>query len=395
MSFVLSKFVGDNFQSLKNNNEYSVGVFRENDSTSLVQITSTFDTRTADDLRRNDNMASEFNGTIFRVSNNIVQSKLDEVRARSPVNESSESQSVKLVCRGIPKTVNYNETLETLDIKNVKACYDGTTMRLWWNSVKGKWELSTTRRIHANKSFWGSNKSFERLFNESVQLDYNSLSTNCDYTFVLLHPENCVVIQNNSDPTVIHISTFDHLLDSEVDFNVKTLNNETVLKAQVCEGTTTWDDVKTALFKLNRNLRGLIVQVMVGEKMYNVKCETEFYKELVETRGNTPTILERYIQLKHENPAFVPFLTSYYPQSLSSITEFESRLMNFVHYLQKTYYNVFVKHRLDLNRVDEKYHKTLKCLHYYYKHNKTPTTLNQVKNYLESLNSRVLLSVLY
>lgn len=396
MSLNMAEFVGKNLRSLRSNEDYSVGVFRENDKTSLVQVSTKLDFDNVKIENMTDDLVKSlhFNGTIYRVPNSCVEDTVSE--------EKEEEVVVEEMCHSIPKSVRFNEDLKNLTMGQVEECYDGTLMRLWWNNLRGKWQLSTTRRMNAFKSYWGSRKSFGRLFNETVKLDYNSLSTENDYTFVLVHPENRIVL-HYSTPMVLHVSTFSHKENKEIESEVRCMDSTLVEKPKSFPEISSWDDllkqVNSFVF-----LRGLIVKTRYvcddkSEMILRVKLDRDQYTDQALVRGNTRSLLERYVQVRNDTNLLRTFL-EYYPENDPEFCKFETDLMELASEIHNTYFMVHVDRSQSIKNVHTKYQKTLYDLHQKFlshkaQNQKVVTTLPSVRDYLSSRSPVVLLSLLY
>lgn len=118
-------------------------------------------------------------------------------------------------------------TMEESSLKNVvvEEMVDGTVIKIfYWN---GTWIVSTNKKLNSKFAYWQSNRSFYDLFCDaiphyprSIQDVFNSdLDKCCTYTFILLHPENRLVIHYNK-PTVVHVSTRNNVTFEEYECGI-------------------------------------------------------------------------------------------------------------------------------------------------------------------------------
>lgn len=383
----MTSFVQNNLTSILKKESipnFSIGLQNQSETeTVLVQVTGKKEFGSPTNFEPQDLL----NGSVFKVT---------------------EDEKVEMICSSIPKSFLYNESdsgsFKHLEIDSVEECFDGTLVRMWWNPVRKNWQLSTTRRLNAFSSFWASKKSFGTLFVETISIDNDSLDKSVDYTFVLVHPENKIVL-DHAKPRVFHISSYSHTLGEEVDLEVKCVDGSVVSKPKVFDEFTTWEGVQDSVEDFTY-LRGLIVKSNYtfenGEKVVlRVRVDRSLYKDTSEVRGNTKTLLERYIQIRND-PIKVKTFLEYFPNSSNEICDFEIGFMRICSYLHQSYYSVFVNKRnpVQLENIPKKYHTTLKCLHYLYKQNKQTnknysTTVMEVRDYISNADFDLINRLVY
>lgn len=175
-------------------------------------------------------------------------------------------------------------------------CEEGTVIRLFY--YNDKWYCSTHHRIDAFSSYWGSNKSWGRIFGEcvafalglevavmqAIKVLTDNLPTDYTHSFVVAnHKESHIVCKTNT-PKLLYVGSFSQEQDTMLDINIP--SSEYTQMSRV---------------DLRMNLNSLDVKqnpgylVKVDGKQY--KCLSDRYKLISDIRGTAPSIGLRYIEL--------------------------------------------------------------------------------------------------
>lgn len=290
-------------------------------------------------------------------------------------------------------SMNFNEY-------RIEKCYDGSLVRLF--NYNGEWRLSTTRCIDARKSFWASKKSFYDLFFETTpNIDLDSLNKNYVYSFVIVHPENRLVVKYETGK-VYHIGTRDNstLLYKEIDEDVfcKTNTTERVLipKPEEIDNITNISQLKEYLEKETTEMRGVILLgPLVGNSYDRIKLDNNTFQKRKKVRGNTTNLRERYIELLN-NPDKLEMLKSEYPEY--SFDKVEKELDKLVANLHFEYFSTYIN-RDSRVKIDPRHRQTLVQLHGVYKNKKSQgleyvTTIESIRSKLFSLPSHIIIWML-
>ena len=267
-------------------------------------------------------------------------------------------------------------------LKDVEDLVDGSFIKLYhWN---GEWQLSTNRCIDAKKSRYNTFRSFYELFMESkemVGLNFDDLSKDFVYGFVLCHPENRIVTTYTT-PTLYHIST--HIQDTMAEVNAdigvprpKRIKFESKEEFQEARKALKW------------NQRGYMVKT-IGSKglVQRTIFEGEAYNKVKALRGSTNQIRWRYFELKREDPQTFRKFLLYYPEYNSIGIEFD-QLCELIHWLYMSFYvNKTTKF------IHPKYWELTTQLHTMYLRNRTPTTIEMVRKMLSNCPLNILVCLL-
>jgi hypothetical protein len=198
--------------------------------------------------------------------------------------------------------------LTSLDVSNwnnikIKKLYDGSRIKLFYHN--DRWIVSTSRCVDANRAFWHSQKSFYDLFMECLGENYSFglLNRNKCYTFIILHPENRIVL-NYTEPKCIHISTYDKTENKEVDDYIY------VPKPEECNFAS-FEELKVAVSNLQFTEPGYM---LVDENYNRIRIISKAYNDVRLLKGNVPDMTKRILQLRKTEPEKIQELLRFYPE---------------------------------------------------------------------------------
>lgn len=247
--------------------------------------------------------------------------------------------------------------------------HEGTLIRMF--NFSGKWFLSTHRKLNAFRSKWSSKESFGNLFKKAIEVDLetfqNTLDKNRQYMFLLRNTlENRIVCMPDSkQPLVYHVGTF---INGTLDlFDNVGLPKPTRLHF------SNLDELVT--YPVNpQKLQGVMC---FGPNGKQLKVYDSVYYELFKVRGNVPSILFRYLQLRMDKD-MVNKLYSLYPEKISMFEEYESTLYKIADFIYKAYVQRYIGH--NFITVPKEEHMVSKACHMWHKSNpkKNQITLNKV-----------------
>ncbi len=223
---------------------------------------------------------------------------------------------------------NYNYQLE--------YCEDGTVMGLYFEDLE--WKTSTNNKKNAKESFYLSNKSFDELFWECFpdKKILESLDKNIIYKFILIHPENRLVICHTQKKLL--------LIEPENCQHFEKVQKITpiLLNPPSLEFLETY---------LQKDKRGILIKIFDNQILINIlKYDFNYYKFIASIRGNNRNIKSRYLQLL-KNPNKLHILMMEYPEYYQIYFEINQQLENLYEYFTILYYSFYmtksVKTRLD------------------------------------------------
>ncbi len=206
------------------------------------------------------------------------------------------------------------------------------------DSSENQWIVSTSRCIDATKAYWNSNKSFYELFIDCIgDYDLNQLDINKCYTFIILHPENRIVL-NYLEPSCIHILTYDKTECKEVDDDIN------LPKPEECNFAS-FEDFINAVTDLDYTEPGYM---LVDENNNRVRVMSRKYEEVRNLKGNIPNMAKRFLQLRKIEPEKIPIFLQYYPE----YTELYNNLERHIIYICNVIFQKYKVRRRQHRRVE-------------------------------------------
>ena len=267
----------------------------------------------------------------------------------------------------------------------MEYCEDGTVIRLY--NYQGTWYTATTRCIDATKSFWSSERTFDSMFWESCRFNekftkemmLESLDVNYTYIFILLHPDNRIVVQHE-EQQVMFIKRINNKTQ-EYDCYIKMYFSSPVNIIAVNDHKVTYDELNIKYY--NSNKRGIIIRLKNEKVVVSYKYDFEKYSQVKNIRGNVPLIRNRYLELL-SNPSELELLEVYYQEHNLLFTMINHNLDNLYKNVHKLYISSHVKHEILITE-HHPYHHILRQLHGIYKKQNVIITLDEVKKKINSL----------
>lgn len=322
------------------------------------------------------------------------------------------SKDCEIVCYGLGTCIDFEDYINGKDVSNeewyAEECIDGTMLKLYY--YDNEWQLSTTRCINAQTSWWSCQKSFDTLFKETVCIDYNRLSKDYVYTFILQHPLNQLTLLVNT-PKVVHVSTRSlidlkeyndvnvYICSSDGEESNNIVSKPNIIENGITKTITEWQN------HLRENPRGNGVRGYIlrkaksdssedgsegedGSSELRLKMDSEIFKDMSKVRGNSQTLLIRYLQLINSDGERQK-LRNYYPMYREQFDMIEANLISISNVIQTEYYHKYIKKEFNRN-FNPRYNQTLKQLHGQYKRTKQTTTTEVVYAKLKTYNYKVL-----
>ena len=268
--------------------------------------------------------------------------------------------------------------------------HEGALIRMF--NHNDKWFLTTHRRLNAFKSKWGSSESYGSLFKKALkaQIDSNTalrdampdngenyydnfqsmLDPTKQYTFIVKNScENRLVCKGAVEPTMFHVGTFSHgVLDLDDDISVYKpqefrFGNTNELRALV-EST---DPSKTP---------GIII---FSSSQSQLKVSSDMYLNLVNVRGNQPSVKFRYLQIRM-NRIDNDTLRTLYPELIDSFDQYEQILLRACDQIHTSYMNRFI-HKQH-TRVSQAEYAIVRIAHEWFKQGREEGSNRRVTKYV-------------
>lgn len=264
-------------------------------------------------------------------------------------------------------------------------CEDGTLIRLY--NYDNNWRTATSRCIDGKRSYyWSSKQSYDDMFWELFPIELlNELDNKCTYLFILLHQDNKYIVKHKENKLVyiscISNETFKEDNNFPKQFDIPSIKSYEKL---------TYDQYQYFKVYGTDDKRGVIVHHYETNtdtwRMY--KRDFENFKMIQMIRGNNRDIKMRILEIQNDKNMIEQF-TKIYPEHNFTV----AMVLHSLGKLSRSIYNLYVNsHILQKIQVkqDNVYYRILKQLHAQYKSTKTPITLKDVENKLNSYHPYIL-----
>lgn len=272
----------------------------------------------------------------------------------------------------------------------LEYCEDGSVMTLYFDKTQDKWKTSTTNKKDASKSFYFSKKSFDELFWEAFPKEaMTSLDTSQEYKFILLHPENRLVVKHQRPELVFIAGAAGGGVGTEA---VDEGGEAACGFANYFRGPYKIFPVLSSPPSLqflesfyNPYHRGILLKIVdnTTNEVSVYKYDFYYYQFMASVRGNNKNISVRYLQLL-KNRELLNILVKEYPEWTSTFISLENSLEELYDYLYKMYVTVFIEH-VKIDNLDSCILNVLKSIHYHSK--KTTFCMNTVKYAIANLKN--------
>jgi len=297
-------------------------------------------------------------------------------------------------CRGLivskdgNKTLCYppNKSVKLDELPNDNIIYeeflDGTMINLFY--YNGEWRISTRSRYGAECNYF-SDKTFKNLYEESNNIDYNLLETNCCYTFVLMHPENRIVKKYSSASiSLVHVVDLSGEKPKILDLNdVKKKMDSVGLSLQYpkrLEFKTIKDSIDYVHNLDDYEIQGIVL------KSGNIrsKIRSTKYNKAKYLRGNTRNVKELYHTLRQNN--HITEFLSIFPEYDEEFKKYQQEFFDRTTKLWDLYKKCYIKKTHDkLSTIPYEFRPICYELHGQYLSTRENITWYDVKLFMNNL----------
>lgn len=272
------------------------------------------------------------------------------------------------------------QSMQSINLDNLyyENAYEGTLVRLYY--YENKWMLATKKCMDASKSKWISDKNFSELFNECVQYyDFlDKLNTSYCYSFIIMHPENKIVV-NYTVPNVVHISTRDLTTLYEVDVDI---------------GIQKSERVKVPREYLNDFIAKIETEQLLTHEGYMLidltfnryKYKNNYYSEVRNLWGNTNNRFYRYLEMRKDVNVLQQYI-NFYPQDLEKFRKYEEDITVLANSILNVYLDKHVYKKSDA-KIPFFFAKVIYKLHGDFYKDKVRTDCNKVMMTLLELDPK-------
>ncbi len=301
-----------------------------------------------------DNLTREANGVILdKENNNVVHFSFNKCY------DGIKNKNTEIIDCKYLKDFYSNEVNEENIV--IEEYNEGSLIKVYY--FEDRWNISTSRTLEADKTYWTSKKSFEELFNESVDEEfYDYLDKDYCYTYLLIHPEIKMVVDNK-------------------DINVKFVNKVNLNTFEECIYKEKQDiTLEEATNSTNKNY--IVYYTEENGKTVRIKLLNKEYIALKLLRGEIHDIGLRYLEVYED---FGELMKSKFPQCKKKFEIIDTLLFKTSKYIQNLYFEKYVK-KLEVE-IPKKFEITIRQLHYNYRKTREYITIGKVKTHLINISN--------
>lgn len=294
-----------------------------------------------------------------------------------------ETSTRKIVC--VPPEKSYRFEYFSSLINNwndvtVEEFVDGTMINVF--NYQGDWHISTRSNIGANCR-WFSDKNFSEMFVEAKgSLDFNKLNVNCNYSFVLRHPENRIVKSYSvADLVLVQVVNLTDEIKLE---NISTVRDE--LNSRGMDITIPKQYENLNLEKIIQLLADMDYHEQGLVFKYNglrSKLRNEKYNYVKGLRGNNPKTFYNYIELR--NSKLIKQYLSYFPEYEEEFQDYRDKIHRMTGLLHHCYVNYFIRKTISRDSIPFELIPLVYALHTQHKTLGIKVTFDYAKNYFNNL----------
>ena len=298
----------------------------------------------------------------------------------------------KIICLPPAKSIELSdrnelpELSEDSEIMEYETLLDGTMINLFY--YKNEWLISTRSEIGGYNK-WNNKKSFRQMFDdciESCQLDYDTLDQNCSYSFVMRHVENRNVspIQQN----ILFLVEVYQYCENEIKRLPK--SEYPVNNYIINESYTDREEFMKMYSEpiIPYQCKGFTIKY--GSMRY--KWINPYFNEIKNLKINMNNHCLNYIELRR-NGNLKKYLR-YFPEHQYLFDTYREKIHELSNNLYTTYKNVFIHKNVNKKEIEYHLKPLIYDIHRNYLENKSPTTWDDIKQYIHTIPSKKLMFAL-
>lgn len=290
------------------------------------------------------------------------------------------------------QSLHYTEEYDETEEKKLEEKFESVSDWSFFNSIegtllrvfcwKGKWFLSSHKKINAFNSKWSCSKTFGKLFNMALDLHFgveNSFSTVLTpkleetegYLFLLATNFENRIVCDSGDNKIYFIGT---LLNRQTFVRNTLLDFMSPEKIEINSFTELLEYVRKIDTK---KYQGIIA--FSNTTNLQIKIMNSEYKRLTKIRGNESSLLKQYLKLRNNADSLITFKTLY-PTFDSKLIEV--KLFDLAYNMYSMYCARFI--RKEYVVINSLQYPILKKIHELYMVERKPITLNDVVSVINS-----------
>jgi len=308
----------------------------------------------------------------------------------------------KIIVFSPPKGIHFEYFIENYNPKNCIAqeFIEGTMINLFFDNEQNEWEISTRSSIGGRMSYFTSSENnkentFRYMFLETcnnINLNFDNLSKEYCYSFVLQHPNNRIVIPFTETKlylvAVYNINNETKIVTSlSIKNNIKSLFHDSDISYPENYDFDNYNELKEKWAGGNTDYKIVGIVLYHPESGMRTKLRNPNYEFVRHLRGNQPKLQYRYLVLRQQQQ--VSEYLKYYPEANKDISLFRDQIHIFTHQLHKNYISCFILKKQKLGLFPYQYRTHMYNLHNLYIKNLRPKQKNISKdvviNYINTM----------
>ena len=277
----------------------------------------------------------------------------------------------------------------------IERFIDGVMICGFYDQYNKMWRFHTRSTLNANCRFYSQTKSFRQLFEEAVSSSMTwsdflaSLNPTTQYTWVLQHPENRVVV-NTTTPAIVCVQKQMYLSGTLVNVTDQPTHHD-VAKVEVAS----WSELSAKLqlenVQFKHNFQGYVIKNGLN---FRWKIRGEAYNRVRRLRGNSARRDYLWLSLWRAN-TLRDYLTIY-PEERNSANAIVDRWKMISRTVYNLYTDVFKARSLPKAQIPPKYRPFVFGIHNMYINELKPQSKTvDWQTALQYMNSRDTAQALY
>lgn len=267
---------------------------------------------------------------------------------------------------------------ENRDISNLRMMEfcEGTMINVFYNSLRGDWEVATRGNIGARCSFYKNcPKTFRTMFLEAMNdldMEFAYFDKTKSYSFVMQHPDNRIVVPFKEKKLILtNIYSFNGFEVHEASASdvqkeaeklkcsvpnalnkVVDVENKSMLEIQ---------DLFTTINQDYRIVGAMFINPSTGDR---TKIRNSTYEYVRHLKGNSPKLQFQYYNLRKLGK--VKEYLHYYPESYTEFDKMRRQLHQWTSTLYRNYCSCYIKKKAILKDFPYQFRPHMFALHKIY-----------------------------
>jgi hypothetical protein len=277
------------------------------------------------------------------------------------------------VIKNIPVSIapQKSETGESMPSNNstdsfvIERFIDGVMICGFYDRYNSQWRFHTRSTLNANCRFYSQTKSFRALFEEAVSTTQTwdaflaSLKPDTQYTWVLQHPENRIVV-NVTTPTVVCVQKQMYISDTLIPVTDQPTVYD-VAKITVASWSMLTNKLQLENAHFKHNFQGYVIKNGLN---FRWKVRGEAYNRVRKMRGNSAR--RDYLWLSMWRSGTLRDYLAIYPEERGSANAIADRWKIITRTVYNLYCDVFKVRSLMKANIPPKYRPFVFGLHNMY-----------------------------